>query len=729
LQDERVETTQTEASSGAGTDIVVPVHNSWHHARLCLESILRSTQEPFHLYLVDDGSDTHTHRQIDQLATAHSEVATVLHNPQSLGYLRSINLGIQAGSQPNVVLLNSDVVVSQGWLTRLLQPFADDPSVGVINPVSNWANWTRIPFAPGFTIHTYADFIARVGDRVHADIYNASGFCFAARRALFEQLGLFDEIFSPGYWEETDFCLRAMAQGHRVVVNLGSFVYHFGWGSFQAGGRNEWLERNKQVFMERWGPQFEEFRERWKADRPLARLEESIQARYRELQEPDCSMRGILRRLRLYGPMCTARALTACLSSRIAGTDSERAPGQRFIAKWDKATSLSDTGRPAEDDKRWRSLTRRLVATTSKKHRHLRSRSADSQLRVVYLLPALKLYGGIISALQIVNSLALAGVDANVATCGETDADLLRGFPLYVSPYQFPSRSVMMENLPECDIVVATRWDTVYDAILLQKTRPGLRLAYFVQDYEPDFYPLGSQLSRRAELTYHLIDTQIVKTRWLARKLARFGAQIVQIPLGLNLDIFYDAQDPARHECTRVVAMARPTSKYRNYEGMLRVFSALHAERPDLRLSLYGTELDPASLPFPCDSHGCLYRMSDVAALLNGCSILLDCSTFQGFGRPGLEAMATGTAAVLTRNGGITEYAKHDYNCLLADQLDVEENVAKVLQLADDAELRRRLVDKGLQTAEEYDARLEGERTLSLLRSLLDRGSPPPQGD
>jgi glycosyltransferase involved in cell wall biosynthesis len=111
--------------------------------------------------------------------------------------------------------------------------------------------------------------------------------------------------------------------------------------------------------------------------------------------------------------------------------------------------------------------------------------------------------------------------------------------------------------------------------------------------------------------------------------------------------------------------------------------------------------------------------MADVAALLNRCTILLDCSTFQGFGRPGLEAMATRTAAVLTRNGGITEYAKHLHNCLLADPLDVDENVAKIIQLADDVDLRRRLIDRGVNTAKQYDARLEGARTRSFLRSLV----------
>ncbi len=701
------------------TDIVVPVHNSLYHARPCVESVLHNTKQPFHLYVVDDGSDAHVHAEMASILAPHGDRASLCRNPTAIGYLSSVNLGIRAGQNPTVVLLNSDVVVSPGWLSHLLFPFDDDPAVGIINPVSNWANWTRIPFAPGFTIHDYAEFVAEIGDNAYADIYNASGFCFAARRTLLEELGLFDEAYAPGYWEETDLCLKALEHGHRVVVNLGSFVYHFGWGSFRPTGRNEWLERNREIFTARWGKQFEELKRRWQQERVLAELEEAVHARQREVEQADTRWQGWLKQARRFGLRHTASAMAATLSNALLRSDRDEDVGERFAKAVEKTMSMTESDRPAENHRRLQKIRRRFAGRVRQTSRPATAPSGPGRLRVVYLLPALKLYGGILSVLQIVNHLALAGEQANVATYGECDPDLLRGLPLYASPYCFPSRSVMLENFPECDVVVATRWDTAYDAIMLQEAYPRVRLAYFVQDYEPDFYPIGSQLSHRAELTYHLIGKQIVKTQWLARKLRRFDSDVVQIPLGLNLDIYYDSGNPARQECTRVLAMARPTSKYRNYEGLLRIFTTLHEERPDIELCLYGTDLDPESLPFPCDSQGRLYRMADVAALLNRCTILLDCSTFQGFGRPGLEAMATRTAAVLTRNGGITEYAKHLHNCLLADPLDVDENVAKIIQLADEVDLRRRLIDRGVETARQYDARLEGARTRSFLRSLV----------
>ncbi|NIM67567.1 MAG: glycosyltransferase, partial [Armatimonadetes bacterium] len=98
---------------------------------------------------------------------------------------------------------------------------------------------------------------------------------------------------------------------------------------------------------------------------------------------------------------------------------------------------------------------------------------------------------------------------------------------------------------------------------------------------------------------------------------------------------------------------------------------------------------------------------------------LLDCSFFQGFGRPGLEAMACGVATVLTCNGGITEYAKHMHNCLLADPLDVEDNVNKIIRLLEDEALRTRLVAEGFKTAHYYDCQHEGENTLNFLSEVM----------
>jgi GT2 family glycosyltransferase len=647
-------------------DLVVPVYNSMHHVRSCLFSVFRCASRPCRLIVVDDCGDNHTREGLDELLALAPMPATLLRNESNLGYLKSVNRGIAAGDAPIVVLINSDTVMLPGFLERLEADFAADPKAGVINPVSTWANWTRIPFPNGFNIHRLSREAREFSSGALPDIHNASGFFFAVRRALYDQIGLFDEAYGFGYWEEADFCMRALKAGWRVAVDDGLYIFHHGWGSFQEEGRNENMRRNKKVFMDRWGTAFDQLTAWWQREDPVAPLRvhlEEVAAR------------------------CTSTT----------GTEDEAVTRELADIRLDAMMDgiLSPLPPPAE-------------------------RPVADPPRILYILPAVSLYGGIISVLQVVNQLVLRGFDANVATYGPVDENVFRLFPMFFRPYVYPDKATMVADFPACDLVVATAWETAYSTALLLRLRPGLRAAYFVQDYEPDFYTgARPDLEARAERTYHLVDNQIVKTRWLARLLKPFGKRVRIIPLGLNLDFFHDAGRPRPRQ---IISLARPSSSRRNFPMLCEVYAELHRLRPELTLAVYGDGYDPAALPFPVRSYGKLSDMAEVAGALNDSMILLDCSTFQGFGRPGLEAMACGTAAVLTHEGGITQYAKHRHNCLLIDPFNRDEIVKKTLSLLDDEDERARLIANGKATAAEYSVPAEGARTEAFFREVLGIG-------
>jgi glycosyltransferase involved in cell wall biosynthesis len=103
---------------------------------------------------------------------------------------------------------------------------------------------------------------------------------------------------------------------------------------------------------------------------------------------------------------------------------------------------------------------------------------------------------------------------------------------------------------------------------------------------------------------------------------------------------------------------------------------------------------------------------------LNESTVLLDASTYQGFGRPGLEAMACGAVPVLTFNGGITSYAVHEHNSMLIDPFDVAQIVETIERVFDDEGLRNRLRTEGARTAEAHSHKLEGKLTQELILSL-----------
>ncbi|NIM67568.1 MAG: glycosyltransferase, partial [Armatimonadetes bacterium] len=428
---------------------------------------------------------------------------TILENDENLGYLRTVNRGIRAGSSPYVVLLNSDTVVTPSWLGGLLRCFATDPKIAVVNPVSNWANWTRIDPPDGFTTDEIAALVRRVAKDDIRDIYNASGFCFAVRRSVFDDLGLFDEVYGTGYWEETDFCMKAISRGFRVVVDLGTFIYHYGWGSHGSVTRNVMMERNKSIFLSRWQELYEQVRAKWLQQRPEKILEEAVikAAGIRSGHSPEtpAPRSKFAETIREYGVGVTAKGGMAWVCNKILGTDLETRPysilARQFGAfEEDPAKAATEVGTSGWLKMRYGNE-KHLVEMAAAGRKRLQEnppRSTDG-LRVIYIVPDLKLYGGIVSVVQIVNNLVERGIKANVATYGEGDEAFMRGMPLYFAPHRFPDRRAMLENFPDCDLIVATWWETVFDALVIQKARPQVRLAYFVQDYEPEFYPPDSE--------------------------------------------------------------------------------------------------------------------------------------------------------------------------------------------------------------------------------------------
>ncbi len=118
-------------------------------------------------------------------------------------------------------------------------------------------------------------------------------------------------------------------------------------------------------------------------------------------------------------------------------------------------------------------------------------------MKVVYILPSLGIYGGVISVLQLAEQLSDQGISATVATCGKVDPLVYR--QVAFKPFVAENRQQLIKDFPQCDVVVATHWKTVELALAVQQ--PGRRLVYFVQDFEPDFYPIWDAHHAAAERT------------------------------------------------------------------------------------------------------------------------------------------------------------------------------------------------------------------------------------
>ena len=153
------------------------MHGSLDAVDDCLRSVLAYTPLLSRLIVVDDASDGHVASWLDALALQDSRITIVRHE-RNQGFVRACNRGIGESTAPFVCLLNSDTIVTPGWLEAMVRCAQADARIAVVNPLSNAAVNLSVQLAPGLDVFTMAESVAAASRRVYPDVVTAVGFCF-----------------------------------------------------------------------------------------------------------------------------------------------------------------------------------------------------------------------------------------------------------------------------------------------------------------------------------------------------------------------------------------------------------------------------------------------------------------------------------------------------------------------------------------------------------------------
>lgn len=184
------------------------------------------------VYLVDNGSADGS-----QLVTRerYPEV-TVLQMPHNMGYCMAYNLATRIAFEDGcdwAIWQNNDTLVEPGWLDRMADAAAGDSRIGIMGPV--FRDW--FTNAPNYFMQArHPEIVPFMEDssRPPVDCDWVEGSACAVKRECFEDVGpLEPDLFI--YWEETDFCRRAIYRGWRVVIVPGSIARHYGGGDTSSG--------------------------------------------------------------------------------------------------------------------------------------------------------------------------------------------------------------------------------------------------------------------------------------------------------------------------------------------------------------------------------------------------------------------------------------------------------------------------------------------------------------
>ncbi len=249
---------KAKADSGRAPrfDVVVPIYNSFHVARLCLSALERtSPPEDVRVTCVLDACDDHTVFAVKQWCAArpNSRAIEMKHN---VGFVGACNSAMQLATGEFVVLVNSDACATQNWPALFAACFASDDRIAIASPLSNFCPHNSVPMQPGTTLTQMAATVA-AREPVYPDITTCEGFFFAIRRKALDELGFFDGLFGRGYCEESDLSLRANYFGWRTVLVDNAYIFHFGRESFGMSLRQAQYEKNKRALFDRWGKRYE----------------------------------------------------------------------------------------------------------------------------------------------------------------------------------------------------------------------------------------------------------------------------------------------------------------------------------------------------------------------------------------------------------------------------------------------------------------------------------------
>ena len=238
--------------------IIVLCFNQLDYTKQCVKSILANTAYPnYELILVDNCSTDATAEWIKEIAQKHDNIKTVF-NKTNRGFAGGNNDGISLSNGEYIVLLNNDTIVTRGWLTGLIKHY-DSKNVGMVGPVTNsigneakiQINYSNLLDMPKFAF----DYTRQNMGKVYKHNGMLAMFCVMISREVLEKIGLLDENYGIGMFEDDDYSTAARKAGYDLIIAEDVFIHHFCNISFKELGDKKYMkifQKNKKYFEKKW---------------------------------------------------------------------------------------------------------------------------------------------------------------------------------------------------------------------------------------------------------------------------------------------------------------------------------------------------------------------------------------------------------------------------------------------------------------------------------------------
>ena len=244
------------------TSIIILSYNTLDLLQLCIGSIREFTEEGTYEIIVvenasQDGSAEWLKEQKDLIC---------IYNEENRGFPKGCNQGLEIAAGTELLLLNSDTIVTKHWLDNLRRALYSSPQVGAVSCVTNYCSnnqQIKVSYESIEEMQAFAAGYNKANPALWEDRTTLVGFCYLFKREVYEKVGFLDERFSPGNYEDDDYSLRILREGYSLLVCRDTFIHHFGSAGFRkryteqeeaekAKRYNALLQRNYALFQKKW---------------------------------------------------------------------------------------------------------------------------------------------------------------------------------------------------------------------------------------------------------------------------------------------------------------------------------------------------------------------------------------------------------------------------------------------------------------------------------------------
>jgi GT2 family glycosyltransferase len=208
--------------------IIILNWNGYKNTKRCLESLLKVKNMSYKVQVIDNGSNNN---EYNNLKKDFGNKIDLIKSEVNLGFTGGVNLGIKTSIEkynPDYfLLLNNDTVVKDNFLSELYNTAKTDSKIGIVSPIIyDIHNKNKILYSGGRINWLLARPIhetSNITEKREASF--VTGCCFLINKDLFKKNGYLDNRFFA-YFEDTAYCLLAIKNGFKCVVEPRAIIYH-----------------------------------------------------------------------------------------------------------------------------------------------------------------------------------------------------------------------------------------------------------------------------------------------------------------------------------------------------------------------------------------------------------------------------------------------------------------------------------------------------------------------